>query len=179
MKSLKIIMSLMWSLILIQYSEALKKGIKNKLYSRCLDLDAAIEGALIAKYRNAGQTCVCVNRFLVQEGIYEKFIAALSEKVNAFAIGNGLDVGSEIGPLINANAVKKVEAHVADALAKAGRLVAGGKRHVSYSMNLPLLLMSPLRWMWRLKKHLVHWLLYSSLKLNNKLLKWQMRRNLA
>lgn len=129
MKSLKIIMSLMWSLILIQYSEALKKGIKNKLYSRCLDLDAAIEGALIAKYRNAGQTCVCVNRFLVQEGIYEKFIAALSEKVNAFAIGNGLDVGSEIGPLINANAVKKVEAHVADALAKAGRLVAGGKRH--------------------------------------------------
>ncbi len=93
------------------------------------DLDAAIEGALIAKYRNAGQTCVCVNRFLVQEGIYEKFIAALSEKVNAFAIGNGLDVGSEIGPLINANAVKKVEAHVADALAKAGRLVAGGKRH--------------------------------------------------
>ncbi|ESK57640.1 NAD-dependent succinate-semialdehyde dehydrogenase [Acinetobacter tjernbergiae] len=93
------------------------------------DLDAAIEGALIAKYRNAGQTCVCVNRFLVQEGIYEKFIAALSEKVNAFAIGNGLDAGSEIGPLINANAVKKVEAHVADALAKAGRLVAGGKRH--------------------------------------------------
>ncbi|WAU75767.1 NAD-dependent succinate-semialdehyde dehydrogenase [Acinetobacter sp. LF10] len=93
------------------------------------DLDAAIEGALIAKYRNAGQTCVCVNRFLVQEGIYEKFIAALSEKINAFAIGNGLDVGSEIGPLINANAVKKVEAHVADALAKAGRLVAGGKRH--------------------------------------------------
>ena len=92
-------------------------------------MDAAIEGALIAKYRNAGQTCVCVNRFLVQEGIYEKFIAALSEKVNAFAIGNGLDVGSEIGPLINANAVKKVEAHVADALAKAGRLVAGGKRH--------------------------------------------------
>ena len=181
MKSLKIIMSLMWSLILIQYSEALKKGIKNKLYSRCLDLDAAIEGALIAKYRNAGQTCVCVNRFLVQEGIYEKFIAALSEKVNAFAIGNGLDVGSEIGPLINANAVKKVEAHVADALAKAGRLVAVVNVivQVSYSMNLPLLLMSPLRWMWRHKKHLVHWLLYSSLKLNNKPLKWQMRRNLA
>lgn len=93
------------------------------------DLDAAIEGALIAKYRNAGQTCVCVNRFLVQEGIYEKFISALSEKVNAFTIGNGLDAGSEIGPLINANAVKKVETHVADALAKAARLVAGGKRH--------------------------------------------------
>lgn len=93
------------------------------------DLDAAVEGALIAKYRNAGQTCVCVNRFLVQAGIYHKFIAALSEKVNALKIGNGLDVGVEIGPLINANAVKKVEAHVADALAKSARLVTGGKRH--------------------------------------------------
>lgn len=93
------------------------------------DLDAAIEGALIAKYRNAGQTCVCVNRFLVQAGIYEKFIAALNEKVQKFAIGNGLEPGNEIGPLINANAVKKVEAHVADALEKNARLVAGGKRH--------------------------------------------------
>lgn len=93
------------------------------------DLDAAIEGALIAKYRNAGQTCVCVNRFLVQEGIYERFITALTDKVNAFAIGNGLVAGNEIGPLINSNAVKKVEAHVADALAKNGRLITGGKRH--------------------------------------------------
>ncbi|EOR06333.1 NAD-dependent succinate-semialdehyde dehydrogenase [Acinetobacter genomosp. 15BJ] len=93
------------------------------------DLDAAIEGALIAKYRNAGQTCVCVNRFLVQEGIYERFITALTAKVNAFAIGNGLVAGNEIGPLINSNAVKKVEAHVADALAKTGRLITGGKRH--------------------------------------------------
>ncbi|MFW1915885.1 NAD-dependent succinate-semialdehyde dehydrogenase [Acinetobacter sp. ULE_I001] len=93
------------------------------------DLDAAVEGALIAKYRNAGQTCVCVNRFLVQAGIYDKFIAALSEKVNALKIGNGLDQGIEIGPLINSNAVKQVEAHVADALAKSARLVTGGKRH--------------------------------------------------
>ena len=93
------------------------------------DLDAAIEGALIAKYRNAGQTCVCVSRFLVQAGIYEKFITALNEKVRAFAIGNGLKADNEIGPLINANAVKKVEAHVADALDKNARLVIGGKRH--------------------------------------------------
>lgn len=93
------------------------------------DLDAAIEGALIAKYRNAGQTCVCVNRFLVQAGIYDKFINALSEKVSAFKIGNGLDVDSEIGPMINLNAVKKVEAHVHDALSKAARLVTGGQRH--------------------------------------------------
>lgn len=93
------------------------------------DLDAAIEGALIAKFRNAGQTCVCVNRFLVQAGIYEKFIAALSQKIQNFNIGSGLEAGHDIGPLINANAVKKVEAHIQDALDKNGRLVIGGKKH--------------------------------------------------
>ncbi|MFA3682137.1 NAD-dependent succinate-semialdehyde dehydrogenase [Acinetobacter baumannii] len=95
------------------------------------DLDAAIEGALIAKFRNAGQTCVCVNRFLVQAGIYEKFIVALSQKIQNFNIGNGLEAGHDIGPLINANAVKKVEAHIQDALDKNGRLVIGGKRHTA------------------------------------------------
>ncbi|EML2028661.1 NAD-dependent succinate-semialdehyde dehydrogenase [Acinetobacter baumannii] len=95
------------------------------------DLDAAIEGALIAKFRNAGQTCVCVNRFLVQAGIYEKFIAAISQKIQNFNIGNGLEAGHDIGPLINANAVKKVEAHIQDALDKNGRLVIGGKRHTA------------------------------------------------
>lgn len=95
------------------------------------DLDAAIEGALIAKFRNAGQTCVCVNRFLVQAGIYEKFIAVLSQKIHNFNIGNGLEAGHDIGPLINANAVKKVEAHIQDALDKNGRLVVGGKRHTA------------------------------------------------
>lgn len=95
------------------------------------DLDAAIEGALIAKFRNAGQTCVCVNRFLVQAGIYEKFIAALSQKIQNFNIGNGLEEGHDIGPLINANAVKKVEAHIQDALDKNGRLVIGGKKHIA------------------------------------------------
>ncbi|EMC0681689.1 NAD-dependent succinate-semialdehyde dehydrogenase [Acinetobacter baumannii] len=95
------------------------------------DLDAAIEGALIAKFRNAGQTCVCVNRFLVQAGIYEKIIATLSQKIQNFNIGNGLEAGHDIGPLINANAVKKVEAHIQDALDKNGRLVIGGKRHTA------------------------------------------------
>ncbi|KHN67809.1 NAD-dependent succinate-semialdehyde dehydrogenase [Acinetobacter calcoaceticus] len=95
------------------------------------DLDAVIEGALIAKFRNAGQTCVCVNRFLVQAGIYEKFIAALSLKIQNFNIGNGLEAGHDIGPLINANAVKKVEAHIQDALDKKGRLVVGGKKHIA------------------------------------------------
>lgn len=101
------------------------------------DLDAAIEGALIAKFRNAGQTCVCVNRFLVQAGIYEKFIAALSQKIQNFNIGNGLEAGHDIGPLINANAVKKVEAHIQDALDKNGRLVIGGKGilRVNYFLN--------------------------------------------
>lgn len=100
------------------------------------DLDAAIEGALIAKFRNAGQTCVCVNRFLVQAGIYEKFIAALSQKIQNFNIGNGLEAGHDIGPLINANAVKKVEAHIQDALDKNGRLVIGGKRHTAGELFL-------------------------------------------
>ncbi|NUF11691.1 NAD-dependent succinate-semialdehyde dehydrogenase [Acinetobacter oleivorans] len=95
------------------------------------DLNAAIEGALIAKFRNAGQTCVCVNRFLVQAGIYEKFIAALSQKIQNFNIGNGLEAGHDIGPLINTNAVKKVEAHIQDALDKNGRLVIGGKKHTA------------------------------------------------
>ncbi len=95
------------------------------------DLDVAVEGALIAKFRNAGQTCVCVNRFLVQAGIYEKFIAALSQKIQNFNIGNGLEAEHDIGPLINVNAVKKVEAHIQDALDKNGRLVIGGKRHTA------------------------------------------------
>ncbi len=73
------------------------------------DLDVAVEGALIAKFRNAGQTCVCVNRFLVQAGIYEKFIAALSQKIQNFNIGNGLEAEHDIGPLINVNAVKKLK----------------------------------------------------------------------
>ncbi len=72
------------------------------------DLEAAIEGALIAKFRNAGQTCVCVNRFLVQAGIYEKF-CCLKPKIQNFNIGNGLEAGHDIGPLINANAVKKLK----------------------------------------------------------------------
>lgn len=106
------------------------------------DLDAAIEGALIAKFRNAGQTCVCVNRFLVQAGIYEKFIAALSQKIQNFNIGNGLEAGHDIGPLINANAVKKVEAHIQDALDKNGRLVIGGKRHTAGELFFELTLIA-------------------------------------
>ncbi|HMM54495.1 MAG TPA: NAD-dependent succinate-semialdehyde dehydrogenase [Candidatus Desulfobacillus sp.] len=93
------------------------------------DLDAAVEGALTSKYRNTGQTCVCANRLLVQDGIYEAFASRLAEKVKALAVGAGTEPGAAQGPLIDAQALAKVEAHVADALAKGGRVLAGGRRH--------------------------------------------------
>lgn len=93
------------------------------------DLARAIEGALIAKYRNSGQTCVCTNRFLVQAGIHDAFVRKLVEASNALKIGDGLDAGVQQGPLIDAKAVAKIEEHIADALAKGAQVVAGGKRH--------------------------------------------------
>ena len=93
------------------------------------DLDAAVEGALASKYRNAGQTCVCANRLYVQDGVYEQFAAKLVAAVAKLKVGNGADEGVTQGPLIDEKAVQKVEQHVADALAKGGRLLAGGKRH--------------------------------------------------
>jgi succinate-semialdehyde dehydrogenase / glutarate-semialdehyde dehydrogenase len=93
------------------------------------DLDAAVEGALASKYRNAGQTCVCANRLYVQDGVYEAFAAKLTEKVKGFKVGPGTEPGVVIGPLIDENGVKKVEAHVADALSKGAKTVLGGKRH--------------------------------------------------
>jgi succinate-semialdehyde dehydrogenase / glutarate-semialdehyde dehydrogenase len=93
------------------------------------DLERAVEGALIAKYRNAGQTCVCVNRFLVQDGIYEAFVARLAERVREFKVGDGFESGVTQGPLINERAVAKVEDHVQDALARGARLLCGGERH--------------------------------------------------
>ncbi|QLC73663.1 NAD-dependent succinate-semialdehyde dehydrogenase [Pseudomonas sp. LPB0260] len=93
------------------------------------DLERAVEGALIAKFRNAGQTCVCVNRFLVQDGIYEAFVARLAERVREFKVGDGFESGVTQGPLINERAVAKVEDHVQDALGKGARLLCGGERH--------------------------------------------------
>jgi succinate-semialdehyde dehydrogenase/glutarate-semialdehyde dehydrogenase len=93
------------------------------------DIDAAVAGALASKYRNSGQTCVCTNRFYAQAGIYDEFVEKLAAAASALKVGNGLEAGTEQGPLIDANAVAKVEEHVADALAKGGRLLAGGKRH--------------------------------------------------
>jgi succinate-semialdehyde dehydrogenase/glutarate-semialdehyde dehydrogenase len=93
------------------------------------DLDAAAEGAIASKYRNAGQTCVCANRLLVQDGVYDAFAAKLAERVAELKVGNGMDAGVTTGPLIDSAAVAKVEEHVADAVAKGARIVAGGKRH--------------------------------------------------
>jgi len=93
------------------------------------DLDAAIDGAMTSKYRNAGQTCVCANRFLVQDGIYDAFVQRLAEAVGGLKVGCGLEAGVTQGPLIDAAAVEKVEAHIADALAKGGRVLTGGGRH--------------------------------------------------
>jgi succinate-semialdehyde dehydrogenase/glutarate-semialdehyde dehydrogenase len=93
------------------------------------DLDAAVEGALISKYRNAGQTCVCANRLYVQDSVYDAFAARLVAAVEKLKVGNGLEAGVTQGPLIDMNAVQKVEQHIADAVAKGGRVLTGGKRH--------------------------------------------------
>ena len=93
------------------------------------DVDAAVAGALASKYRNTGQTCVCVNRFLVQDGIYDRFAHKLVEAVAQLRVGDGLAGSVEQGPLIDQQALAKVEEHIADALAKGATLALGGKRH--------------------------------------------------
>jgi succinate-semialdehyde dehydrogenase/glutarate-semialdehyde dehydrogenase len=93
------------------------------------DLDAAVQGAIASKYRNTGQTCVCANRLLVQEGVYEEFAQKLKQAVGKLRVGDGLKGITDQGPLIDAKAVAKVEEHVADALAKGARVALGGKRH--------------------------------------------------
>jgi succinate-semialdehyde dehydrogenase/glutarate-semialdehyde dehydrogenase len=93
------------------------------------DLDAAVEGAMVSKYRNTGQTCVCTNRFLVQDGVYDAFAEKLTVAVARMKVGDGLAGETQQGPLIDMKAVESVEAQIADALAKGARIVLGGKRH--------------------------------------------------
>jgi succinate-semialdehyde dehydrogenase / glutarate-semialdehyde dehydrogenase len=93
------------------------------------DLDAAVEGAMASKYRNAGQTCVCANRIYVQDGVYDAFAQKLVAAVEKLKVGNGQEAGVTQGPMIDVKAVEKVEQHIADATAKGGRILAGGKRH--------------------------------------------------
>ncbi|WP_127902596.1 NAD-dependent succinate-semialdehyde dehydrogenase [Solirhodobacter olei] len=93
------------------------------------DLDKAVEGAIISKYRNNGQTCVCANRIYVQAGVYDAFAEKLAKAVAKLKVGDGLETGTELGPLISQAAVAKVEDHIADALAHGGKVVLGGHRH--------------------------------------------------
>ena len=92
------------------------------------DIDSAVEGAMASKYRNAGQTCVCANRIYVQDGVYDAFVAKFAAKVKALKVGNGFEDGVVQGPLIEDAAVEKVQRHVADAVAKGGKIVVGGKK---------------------------------------------------
>lgn len=93
------------------------------------DLDKAVDGAIIAKFRNAGQTCICTNRLFVQAGIYDRFVKAFAERVSAMKVAPGAEDGSEQGPLVDDAALSKIEELVADALSKGGDLVTGGGRH--------------------------------------------------
>jgi succinate-semialdehyde dehydrogenase/glutarate-semialdehyde dehydrogenase len=93
------------------------------------DLDAAVQGAISSKYRNSGQTCVCTNRFLIQDKIYAEFATKLTEAVSTLSVGDGSKEGIQQGPLIDQNAVKKIESHITDAKAKGAKVIAGGKRH--------------------------------------------------
>jgi len=122
--------------ILIQKSAATVKKVSMELGGNApflvfddADIDRAIEGAVAAKYRNSGQTCVCTNRFFVQAGVYDEFVEKLAAASNALKVGSGLDEGVQQGPLIDGKAVEKVEEFIADASSKGGRVVAGGKRH--------------------------------------------------
>ena len=93
------------------------------------DIDSAVEGAMMSKYRNMGQTCVCANRILVQDSVYEEFAAKLSQAVSGLNVGNGVEAGVNQGPLIDKAAIAKVEEHITDAVSKGGRVVVGGSRH--------------------------------------------------
>lgn len=105
------------------------------------DIDAAVRGAIASKYRNAGQTCVCANRLFAQEKVYNSFVTRLTEAVNAMKVGDGFEAGVTIGPLINVEAVEKVEEHIADAVGKGARICTGGQRHaLGHSFYQPTVL---------------------------------------
>jgi succinate-semialdehyde dehydrogenase/glutarate-semialdehyde dehydrogenase len=93
------------------------------------DLDAAVTGALVCKYRNSGQTCVCANRILIQDSVYDAFAERFAKAVSELVVGNGLDAGVDQGPLIDMAGVEKVESHIEDAVSKGASVLAGGKRH--------------------------------------------------
>ncbi|MGK9169067.1 NADP-dependent succinate-semialdehyde dehydrogenase [Inquilinus limosus] len=122
--------------LLIQQSASTVKKVSMELGGNApfivfddADLDAAVLGAIASKYRNTGQTCVCANRILVQDGVYDAFAAKLAEAVGKLKVADGMAEGAQQGPLINMKAVEKVEEHIADAVQKGARVALGGKRH--------------------------------------------------
>jgi succinate-semialdehyde dehydrogenase/glutarate-semialdehyde dehydrogenase len=122
-------------LLMKQCSETLKKmslelgGNAPFIVFEDADLDAAVEGLMISKYRNSGQTCVCTNRTLVHENVYDEFSKKLAVKIAALKVGDGFEEGVDQGPLIDMKAVEKVEEHISDAVAKGAKILVGGKRH--------------------------------------------------
>jgi len=96
------------------------------------DIEAAVKGAIASKYRSAGQTCVCGNRILVQDGVYHAFTKRLAETAGAMKVADGFEPEAVIGPLIDMKAVEKVEAHISDALKKGAKVVTGGKRAAAH-----------------------------------------------
>ncbi len=122
-------------LLMKQGSETMKKmslelgGNAPFIVFEDADVDAAVTGAMASKYRNSGQTCVCVNRFLVQDGIYDRFVDAFKIAVEGLKVGNGADEGVTQGPLINAAGLEKVESHVEDVKSKGGTVITGGQPH--------------------------------------------------
>ncbi|MFE0754113.1 NADP-dependent succinate-semialdehyde dehydrogenase [Inquilinus sp. NPDC058860] len=122
--------------LLIQQSASTVKKVSMELGGNApfivfddADLDAAVQGAIASKYRNTGQTCVCANRLLVQDGVYDAFAAKLAEAVGKLKVADGMADGAQQGPLINMKAVEKVEEHIADAVEKGARVALGGRRH--------------------------------------------------
>ncbi|MDI6026233.1 NAD-dependent succinate-semialdehyde dehydrogenase [Corticibacterium sp. UT-5YL-CI-8] len=122
--------------VLIQKSASTVKKVSMELGGNApfivfddADIDRAVEGAMLAKYRNSGQTCVCTNRFFVQAGVYDAFVEKLAAASDKLKVGPGTEDGVQQGPLIDENAVEKVEELIADATEKGGKVVAGGKRH--------------------------------------------------
>lgn len=104
------------------------------------DVDAAVEGAVISKFRNGGQTCVCTNRFYVQDGVYDEFVEKLAARVAKLKVGSGLAAGTDVGPLIDSKAVAKVEEHLTDAVSGGAKVLVGGERGPSENFFLPTVL---------------------------------------
>ncbi|GFW71877.1 succinate-semialdehyde dehydrogenase, mitochondrial [Trichonephila clavipes] len=135
--SLQLIHHLVASMLLLEHSASTVKKVSLELGGNApfivfnsANISKAVAGAMVSKFRNSGQTCVCTNKMLVQEGIYEEFIAKLAKAMqNQLNVGEGMQPGVTVGPLINENAVKKVERHVQDAVEKGAELVLGGKVH--------------------------------------------------